>query len=205
MIIKICGLSDTESAAFAAEKGADLLGFVFAESTRRITPEQARRIIKKLPSSADKVGVFVNEEYSKINEIADFCGLDIVQLHGSETPEECRKISVPVIKGIRIKDENSLREMSRFRDCVEMFVLDTYVPGAVGGTGKVFDWNMALHGAKYGRILLAGGLNSENVYDAIRAANPFGVDVSSGVESLGKKDLNKIDAFIANVRGQKDG
>ena len=155
MIIKICGLSDVASAVFAAEQGADLLGFVFAESSRRVTPYQAREIIGELPSSVRRVGVFVNEDHSLINEIAAFCGLDMVQLHGRETPDECRKISVPVIKGIRVKDENSLGDMACFKDYVEMFVLDTYVPGYAGGTGKVFDWNMALRGAAYGKILLA--------------------------------------------------
>jgi len=204
MIIKICGLSDVKSAVFAAEQGADLLGFVFAESTRRVTPEQARGIIRELPSAVSKVGVFVNEDHSLINEITEFCGLDLVQLHGRETPEQCREISVPVIKGIRIKDKNSLEDMACFQDCVEMFVLDTYVPGAAGGTGKVFDWNTALRGAAYGRILLAGGLTPENVCRAIGAAKPFGVDVSSGVETCGEKDLHKIEAFIASVRGLKN-
>jgi len=204
MIIKICGLSDVASAVFAAEQGADLLGFVFAESSRRVTPYQAREIIGELPSSVRRVGVFVNEDHSLINEIAAFCGLDMVQLHGRETPDECRKISVPVIKGIRVKDENSLGDMACFKDYVEMFVLDTYVPGYAGGTGKVFDWNMALRGAAYGKILLAGGLTPENVSRAGEVAKPFGVDVSSGVESGGKKDLRKIEAFIASVRGMKN-
>ncbi len=204
MIIKICGLCDVETAVFAAEQGADLLGFVFAESTRKVTPEQARGIIRELPLSVNTVGVFVDEDSSVINETADFCGLDMVQLHGRETPEECLKISVPVIKGIKIKDKSSPEDMAGYKDCVAMFVLDTFIPGSAGGTGKAFDWNLARYGAEYGKILLAGGLTPANVSRAVRVAGPFGVDVSSGVESCGKKDLSKIEAFIASVRGKRN-
>ncbi len=203
MKIKICGLKEVRHAVQAAEMGADFLGFVFAESPRKVTPEQALGIIRELPSKVLKVGVFVDEDDCIINETVTFCGLDLVQFHGRETPEDCRKILCPVIKGIRVKDGESLPEMEPYRDCVEMFLLDTYVRGLAGGTGKTFDWSLARPASRYGKVLLAGGLTPGNVKSAVAAARPFGVDVSSGVETGGIKDPVKIEAFIRQVRGRE--
>ncbi len=204
MIIKICGLKAVEHAVKAAQLGADLLGFVFAESPRRIKPEQALAIIRELPPTVRKVGVFVDENPQNINEIVSFCGLDFVQLHGRETPEDCRKISCPVIKGFRVKDIGSLHRLKPYTDCVDLFLLDTYVPGTPGGTGKTFDWSLARKASEMGRIILAGGLTPENVRMALRVAEPYGVDVSSGVETGGVKDPAKIEAFIIQARGKED-
>lgn len=204
MIVKICGLRELEHALKAAQLGADLLGFVFAASPRRVSRKQAMEIISQLPARVRKVGVFVDEDYRVINDTAAFCGLDLIQLHGRETPDDCRKIACPVIKAFRVKDENSLAEMEPYQDCAEMFLLDTYIKGVAGGTGQTFDWSLARPASQYGRILLAGGLKPENVGLAIEMAGPFGVDVSSGVETEGRKDLAKIEAFIRQVRGNQN-
>lgn len=203
MKIKICGLRDAGHALLAAELGADLLGFVFADSPRRISPEQARRIIAELPSSVGKVGVFVNSDLAVINDIISYCGLDLAQLHGEETPEYCLAVQAPVIKAWRVTDKYSPAELEPYRDCVEMFLLDTYVKGTVGGTGRTFDWSVVRKAAGFGNIILAGGLTPENVALAIEDAAPYGVDVSSGVETDGCKDAAKIEAFIKQARGIK--
>ncbi|MDT3700066.1 MAG: phosphoribosylanthranilate isomerase [Thermincola sp.] len=203
MLIKICGLREADHALLTAELGADLLGFVFADSPRQIAPESAREIIARLPSAVGKVGVFVDCDLGVINDIISFCGLDFAQLHGKETPEYCLAVQAPVIKAWRIKDEESLTELLPYRDCVEMFLLDTYVKGAVGGTGQTFDWSLAGQAAEYGKIILAGGLTPENVALAVETVGPYGVDVSSGVETAGAKDMAKIAAFIKQARGRK--
>lgn len=201
MEIKICGLREAHHAQRAAELGADLLGFVFADSPRKVSPELAGRIIAGLPSTVRKVGVFVNEELDVINDIISFCGLDLAQLHGQETPAYCSAVQAPIIKAWRVKDEKSLIELEPYRGMVEIFLLDTYVQGTAGGTGQAFDWALARKAAGLGKIMLAGGLNPENVALAIKTAQPYGVDVSSGVETGGSKDLAKIEAFIRQARG----
>lgn len=204
MKIKICGLKEIHHAVKAAELGADFLGFVFTKSPRRVRLDLARDIIRELPPSVAKVGVFVDEAPETVNSIADFCWLDYVQLHGQETPEYCMDISRPVIKAFRIKDATDLDEIKSYRDVAEMFLLDAYVPGTAGGTGKTFDWSIARQAGRYGKIILAGGLTPENVRLAAAAAQPYGVDVSSGVETGGIKDLAKIEAFMGMVRGRDD-
>ena len=204
MKIKICGLRETGHAVRAAELGADLLGFVFADSYRKISPQQARRVIAELPSAVAKVGVFVNGDLAVVNEIISYCGLDLAQLHGEETPAYCSAVQAPVIKAWRIKDEYSLAELEPYRGCVEMLLLDTYVKGAVGGTGLTFDWSVVRKAAGFGKVILAGGLTPENVALAIATAGPYGVDVSSGVETDGCKDIVKIEAFIRQARGEQD-
>ncbi|HWI55293.1 MAG TPA: phosphoribosylanthranilate isomerase [Desulfobacteria bacterium] len=201
MKIKICGLRDVNHAVKAAELGADFLGFVFAKSPRRVTPEQAALITRRMPAGVQKVGVFVDEKPQTVNEIAGICGLDLVQLHGSESPAYCKQVCVPVIKAFRVKDADYLKEMELYRDSVEMFLLDTYIPGVAGGTGKVFDWKLAIEASGLGKIIVAGGLNPENVSEACRIAKPFAVDVSGGVETAGVKDIAKIEAFISQARG----
>ncbi len=204
MMIKICGLKDVESAVTAAELGADLLGFVFAASPRRVAPEQVRSIIQALPGAVGKIGVFVDENPAVINEHVSYCGLDLVQLHGRETSEDCRQVACPVIKVIRVQDAASLAGMEEYRNSVKMFLLDTYIQGQAGGTGRAFDWSLARRAAGYGKIILAGGLNPANVQAALAAAKPYGVDVSSGVETGGRKDPAKIAEFINQVRGSEN-
>jgi phosphoribosylanthranilate isomerase len=189
-----------DDALMAIEAGADALGFVFVPNTPRyIHPEQAGSIIDQLPPFITTVGLFVNAEQQGIEAIADGCRLNLIQLHGDEPPDLCVVLSRRVIKAFRVKDELSLSRLSDYR--VSAYLLDTYVKGAMGGTGKSFDWNLALKAKSYGRIILAGGLNPDNVASAVLQVRPYGVDVSSGVEARpGRKDSAKVKAFIRAVR-----
>ncbi|WP_053366817.1 phosphoribosylanthranilate isomerase [Bacillus sp. FJAT-27245] len=202
MKVKICGIMDAQTARKAVEFGADALGFVFAESKRRISPDLGRDIIAHLPADIHKVGVFVNEPKQRIEEIADYCGLTHIQLHGEESPNFCKEISLPVIKAFNIGTPADLELVNEY--ACDGFLLDSPKGAYRGGTGMSFDWSILQDAELDGkRIILAGGLNSENVAAAIRTANPYMVDVSSGVETDGKKDLEKINDFIlaAKQRG----
>jgi phosphoribosylanthranilate isomerase len=198
--VKVCGTTRLKDAMLAVECGADAIGFIFyKKSPRCVTAKTAKEICSKLPPFVQRVGVFVNETAEKINRIADRCGLDAVQLHGDESPAFCKKIRHRVIKAVRVKDPGSLKDLSRYP--VDGFLLDTYKEDQWGGTGKVFDWELAARAKKYGPVILAGGLNPRNVKAAIQKVQPYGVDVSSGVEqSPGKKDPKKVKAFLKAVR-----
>lgn len=199
--IKICGITNLEDELLAVELGADALGFIFyPKSPRYIAPEVARQIIAQLPPFVTSVGVFVDEEAGVVQELAARVGLDWVQLHGQESPDYCHNLGRRVIKGFRIKDESSLKDLEPFRDAVQALLLDTYKKGQVGGTGESFDWRLAREAKKYGRIVLAGGLTPENVAQAIEIARPDAVDTASGTEAApGKKDPEKLRAFFAAV------
>jgi len=200
--IKICGITNTEDALLAVRLGSSALGFNFySQSPRYISKEDALVIIRKLPSDVCKIGVFVNEEAQNVNEISRKLGLDAVQLHGDESPEYCRQISIKIIKAIRVKDESDLDKLGQYP--VWAFILDSYSLG-FGGSGQVFDWHLAAK--KLGdleqetRIILSGGLTTENVSEAIAIFKPYAVDVCSGVESVaGVKDHKKLKAFIDAV------
>jgi len=194
--VKICGITSLEDALTAVEAGADALGFVFySASPRQILPDQAAEIIRHLPPFVQTVGLFVNEEPATVHATADRCGLDIVQLHGEETPAYCSSIRRRVIKAFRVKDFTSLDELLRYH--VAGYLLDAWSPAARGGTGQTFNWEIAAEAVRRGRpIVLAGGLTPENVAESIRQVRPYGVDVSSGVESApGRKDAAKIRCF----------
>lgn len=199
--VKICGITNVDDALLAAEFGADALGFIFAESPRRVTPTIASEVIKKLPPFISKVGVFVDEDKEVVSEIAFACGLDTLQFHGREAPAYCarfREKGAKVIKAVRVKNKESLEHLSRYS--VDAFLLDTHVEGMPGGTGLTFDWELALQAREYGPIILSGGLNPENVAEAIRTVRPVAVDVSSGVEKrTGKKDSDKLRVFFEEV------
>ncbi len=182
----------------AAEAGADAVGLVFAPSRRLVVPERAREIAGVLPPFIAKVGVFVDEERGRIDELIATCGLDAVQLHGAETPQFCAGFRVSVIKAIRVKDASSLDVLRDYR--VGAFLLDTYDAAALGGTGTTFDWSLATRAAQTHRVILSGGLTPGNVADALTRVHPYGVDVSSGVETDGRKDHAKIRDFIRRVR-----
>ena len=190
--IKICGITNLGDARASAKLGADFIGFIFAKSPRRITPLKAKKIIEQLPASIKKVGVFVNEKAETVNNISDYCGLDLVQLHGKESPNYLKKIKKPVIKAFRIRDKRSLNQLSRYK--AKAFLLDTYKKGKPGGTGETFNWDLAVAAKKYRHpIFLSGGLNPENISGAIKKVKPYAVDVSSGVERKpGKKDIVKL-------------
>ena len=189
--VKICGMTNLKDALAAVEEGADAIGFIFyKKSPRSVTMKTVREIVLQLPTFVDAVGVFVNESAEQINKISDSCKLDRVQLHGDESPSFCKKINRRVIKAFRVKDMQSLKKLSDYS--VSSFLLDTFSEDQHGGTGKVFDWNLAHPAKKYGPIILAGGLTPYNVRQAIQRIQPYGVDVCSGVESQpGTKDHKK--------------
>ena len=198
--VKVCGTTSLKDALFAVESGADALGFVFyKKSPRCISQKEVKDIVAQLPPFVETVGVFVNEASDKVNRIAEQCRLTAVQLHGDESPAFCRRIKRRVIKVFRVLDADSFKGISNYD--VSGFLLDSYNDESRGGTGKAFDWNLALRAKKQGPIILAGGLNPYNVYTAIHRVKPYGVDVCSGVEkSPGVKDFIKIDEFIKSVR-----
>ncbi|MFH1825169.1 MAG: phosphoribosylanthranilate isomerase [Candidatus Firestonebacteria bacterium] len=201
-LIKICGITNIDDALISVDYGADVLGFIFAKSLRQITPQNARKIIKKLPPFIGKVGVFVNESPHYIRKIVQECGLTEVQLHGEEIPELCGELCpLTVIKAIRVKDENDIKILSAYTS-VSAFLLDSFVFDKKGGTGKKFDWKLAISAKKYGKpIILSGGLTPDNVLTAIKLVQPYAVDVCSGVETkAGKKDKKKIKEFINKAR-----
>ena len=198
MKVKICGIRDISTALFAIENGADALGFVFAESKRKINPEAAGEIIRELPGEVLKVGVFVNETKATIEEIANVSGINVIQLHGDETQEFCSSFSLPVIKALSVGSPDDLSQLDEF-SC-EYILLDSPKGKYRGGNGVSFDWSILNKPLQDKKMILAGGLNPENVGEGIKAANPYMVDVSSGVETEGKKDPEKIKRFIENAK-----
>jgi len=202
--VKICGITNSEDAAAAVEAGADALGFVFyRKSPRYVEPILAKQIILSLPPLVTPVGVFVNEEQAIVRNLMDDCGLAFAQLHGNESAPFCQELGRPVIKALRVKDRSTFLALAEFRGRagVRGFILDAFSDHAYGGTGQVIDWQLAAEVANAANIFLAGGLTSDNVENAIRAVQPYGVDVSSGVERApGKKDHEKVRAFIRAVR-----
>ncbi|MDP3111420.1 MAG: phosphoribosylanthranilate isomerase [Thermodesulfovibrionales bacterium] len=199
--VKMCGITNLEDALAAVEFGADALGFVFfKKSPRYISPAKAKAIIKKLPPFISSVGVFVNEDNIIVEKIADQTGIDAIQLHGDEPPKACN-LSRPVIKAIRVKSIDNLEIISKYKNKVSAFLLDTYTPEIFGGTGQIFNWDIAIEAKQFGKIILAGGLTPENVEQAVRQVHPYAVDVSSGVEAeKGKKDHAKLRLFIKRAK-----
>ncbi len=202
--VKICGITSAEDAAVAVEAGADALGFVFyRKSPRYIEPLVAKQIIMGLPPLVTAVGVFVDEEQQVVRSLMDDCGLALAQLHGQESAVYCQELGRPVLKALRVKDRSSFLALAEFqgRAGVRGFVLDAFSDQAYGGTGQVIDWELAAEVARAAHILLAGGLTPDNVATAIQSVQPYGVDVSSGVErEPGRKDHEKVRAFIRAVR-----
>jgi len=198
MLVKICGITRGEDAACAVECGATALGFVFwPESPRRIDPPRARAIIEKLPPFVTPVGVFVNQTNDYINGVVDLVGLGVIQLHGDETAATVGELTRPVLKAIGL---------ARASDALDqwppqtMLLLDAHDPRRRGGTGRTIDWTRASAIAARRPIVLAGGLTADNVRDAIAKVRPFGIDVSSGVESApGIKDARKLKALFDAV------
>ncbi|MCJ7426418.1 MAG: phosphoribosylanthranilate isomerase [Dehalococcoidales bacterium] len=207
--VKICGITDVSYVEALAKAGADLIGLVFAPSPRQLTPEKAAEIAAVAKeNSLSVVGVFVNTPPAKVNSLAASCGLDWVQLSGDENWEYCRQMQKPVIKTVHISlewDEEKLlahlesgqREL-RYR--YPIYLLDTLVEEKYGGTGQVFAWEIARRAAEKYPVIIAGGLNPENVGRVVAELKPWGVDVSSGVESEGVKDIAKIKAFVRAAR-----
>lgn len=194
--IKICGLRRIEDIEAVNNFMPDYVGFVFAESKRKVTQEEVRELVTGLDTKIKKVGVFVNADINEVNRIAEFCSLDIVQLHGDETPEMCRRSIKPVWRALSVTDESIINEIEKYKDVCSAFVLDN----GKGGTGTSFDWSLIKNISEKYTVFVAGGLSPANVNDAIDIIKPFGVDTSSGVETNGWKDSGKIKEFIENVR-----
>ncbi len=195
---KICGITNLDDANVAVENGASAIGFIFYEkSPRTISINNAKSISKHLPKTIARVGVFVNHEKDFIRLAISEVPLDMIQLHGDETPDFCNQFDVAILKALRIKNEASLSVMDQYD--VAVFLLDTFSNDQYGGTGETFDWSVLNRKFKT-PIILSGGLNSENILDAIDAVNPSAVDVNSGVESFpGKKDYNKLKSLFKNL------
>ena len=196
---KICGITNLSDAQAAAIHGASAIGFIFYEkSSRAISIEDAKFISRHLSNDISKVGVFVNHDKAFIDEAIRFVSLNIIQLHGDETPGFCNQFDVPVFKAVRIKNEASLSVMDQHN--VAGFLLDTFSNKQYGGTGETFDWSL-LNEQIDTPIILSGGLNPDNILDAIDSVNPAAIDVNSGVElSPGKKDHQKINLLFENLK-----
>ncbi len=202
MRVKVCGITSYEDAAMALDQGVDALGFnFFPPSPRYIRPADARLIIRRIPPLAVTVGLFVNvAEPDMVSEIAHAAGVQVLQLHGDETPEYCARLADwPVVKALRIGESGIPHNTQSYP--VQAFLLDARDEALFGGTGKSFDWSLAKGIKRIRPIILAGGLRPDNVREAIRVVEPYGVDVCSGVETApGKKDAGKLLEFMNEVR-----
>ena len=198
--IKICGITRAEDALIAANAGADAIGLVFyPKSPRAVTIEQAQAICAVLPPFISVVALFVDAEHFEIEDVLAAVPVDLLQFHGSETPAQCQAFTTPYIKAIRMKEDADLADAVREYTTARGLLVDTYDPNEAGGTGEVFDWERVPDGLDK-PIILAGGLEPDNVGAAIQQMNPYAVDVSSGVEiSKGVKDAEKIRAFVTAV------
>jgi phosphoribosylanthranilate isomerase len=199
--VKICGITRIEDATAAARAGADAIGLVFEpKSPRYVKPDQAQAIMRALPPFVTVVGLFVNAAPDTVETVLNRVPLDLLQFHGDETPEQCRRYHRPYIKAIHMRADVNLHDQAHRYADAEGLLLDTAAAHVAGGSGQTFDWSLVP--ADLGKpVILAGGLTPENVVEAVRKVRPFAVDVSSGVEqSKGIKDAQKISAFIEAVR-----
>jgi len=200
--VKMCGITNLKDAKVALDAGCAALGFVFyKKSPRYIAPLKAKQIIKELPKNITKIGVFVNAREKTIKNIAKLCGLDILQFHGNESPEFCRKFrGFKIIKAFRVKDKIDLSKVSRYRTFAYLF--DTFVKSRFGGTGKKFNWDLLKYLDEIKQpVFISGGLNAKNVKEVIKSLHPEWVDVSTSVEARpGKKDSRKVQEFIKTTK-----
>jgi len=196
--VKICGITDCNTAQFAVEAGADAIGFVFTESKRQISVSKAKEIIQTLPKHILKIGVFVNETKENLESIFEEVGLTHLQLHGDESPAFCQALRYPVIKAIRIESESDIDQSAEYH--CDYILVDSPLGPYRGGNGTTFDWNLFNNKNIESKLILAGGLTIDNVLLASEIVKPVMVDVSSGVETDGKKDKKKIEAFLKRVK-----
>jgi len=198
--VKICGITRVEDALSAVENGADAIGLVFYEpSPRYVNISQAMEIANIIPAFVSVVGLFVNAEAAFVNTVISQVKLDLLQFHGDESPEECASYGLPFIKAIRVKSDTNLVQCAKDFSASKALLLDAHAEGVAGGTGQIFDWNLIPPGLTK-PVILAGGLNVQNVAQAIQQVQPYAVDVSGGVESSkGIKDAAKIAAFMQQV------
>lgn len=198
MKVKICGITDKETAKIACEYGADAIGFVFAKSKREITPDGAKQIIEELPENVMKVGVFVNESIEVIQNIAEHCQLTHVQLHGDEENYHIRRLNIPSIKSVGVSSNEDIERAKEYE--TDFILFDSPKEQFHGGNGKTFSWELLRLNPIEKKCILAGGLHLENITEAIEMVQPYMVDVSSGVETNGKKDIEKIKQFITKAK-----
>jgi phosphoribosylanthranilate isomerase len=200
--VKVCGLTRAQDARAAARAGADALGVILAPGHRRsLTLEQAAVVLAAAPAAVTRVGVFVDAPLSEVLDAVALLGLDEVQLHGAEDPGFCASVPVAVVKTFRVGPGFDAGALERFRGTIDAVLLDTFVKGAAGGSGRTFGWEAARCLPDVAPVYLAGGLDAANVADAVRALHPAGVDVSSRVEDApGIKSEDKIRRFVAAVR-----
>lgn len=200
LFVKICGITNLEDALHAVQCRADAVGFIFyEESPRFISHYHAAEIVKKLPEHISKIGVFVNADRKFVHDVVTHVNLSAVQLYGNEGPDDLVSFEASVIKAIRVKNDFDVETLRNY--IVDAFLLDAHKEGQYGGTGKTFDWNIAVRAKEYGKVILSGGLTTENIEDAVRFVQPYGVDVSSGVEaSPGKKNPEKVREFIMRAK-----
>jgi phosphoribosylanthranilate isomerase len=197
--VKICGLKREEDILYVNELQPDYVGFVFTKSTRQIDKYKAKELIDILDKNIKKVGVFLNNSFEEVNEIAKYCDLDILQFHGDESPIYCNQFNYEIWKAFRIRDQTSLKELEAYT--VNGFLLDAFVKEQYGGTGKIFNWDIVSDINKDKFVILAGGIKSENIKKAIKIVKPHVVDLSSGIEVNGVKNFEKIKKIIEIVRG----
>lgn len=200
--VKLCGMRTLEHARAAVELGAEYVGFVLAPARRQVTPALVREITTALgPGRARYVGLFVNADPEDVRRVAAYAGLDAVQLCGAESPEQVRAVGLPAYKVVHVRpDADALADAERYAEVAETIVLDAYSAAAAGGTGRTFDWGQATAVARRYPVMLAGGLTPENVVKAVRTVAPMAVDVSSGIETDGTKDREKMRAFVSAAR-----
>jgi phosphoribosylanthranilate isomerase len=199
--VKICGITRPEDALAAARCGAHAIGLVFYRpSPRYVTPEKARDIIRMLPPFVTTVGLFVDAPAGEVSDVLSVAPVNLLQFHGAETPEFCRRFGLPYLKAVRVRAGVDLLQYASDYHDAKALLLDAFVDGTHGGTGETFDWNLVPRGLPL-PVVLSGGLDAANVTEAIRKVRPWAVDVSSGVETgKGIKDPAKIAAFMSGVR-----
>lgn len=200
---KVCGITNPGDARVAVDAGADAIGLIFAESPRKVSLEEARKVSIALPENILKVGVFVDAEPGEVLEIAREVGLDLAQLHGDETPETVaaiRNAGLPVMKALRVRNTEALGALERYE--ADLFMLDAWSARARGGTGETFDWELAKSVKGRGNIVVSGGLTPENVREAVEFFEPYGVDASSSLEERpGKKSGERVRRFVRAAKG----
>ena len=203
MKIKICGLTNKDDALNAIALNVDALGFIFYEhSPRYISPEKVETFVLDLPPFINTIGVFVNATPDYINSVIKRCKLNGIQLHGSEPPEFCTQFSLPTIKAIPVREHSDITAIPKYKGCVNGILLDTKAENVHGGTGKTFDWGLALEAKAYDTpLILSGGINAKNIEKALKMVAPYGIDICSGVEKEpGIKDYNKMQELIGAIK-----
>jgi phosphoribosylanthranilate isomerase len=205
--VKVCGITCLEDAQMAVQSGVDALGFIFAPSPRRISPEKAREIVSAIPPFVKTVGVFVDERPDTVRQMIRFCGLDLVQFHGDESPETCGDFMPRAIKAFRVRDRSALQSIRPYQGKIRAMLLDAFSNERHGGTGQTFDWDIAVtvKGLRI-PVILSGGLAPANIGIAISKVTPFAVDVNSGIEERpGKKDPVLMEKLMKRIRDVDKG